>query len=631
MGCNAFYIWYQEGAVGIDQPSLRSFPEHTRSLWFNSMKCPLGNATFPEHTHSLWLNSMKCSLGNATFPGHTRSLRFKTTLIIKVFRGIPVHFLRSMDYLCIWFSNERTSDMAGKIIDMSKIKQVLRLHLNECSNRGIAKSLSLNKSTVNDYIRKAHLDSHTIEELIKLDDPILESRFFAGSPAYTDERMDTFLDKLNYFKEQLEGKNHVTRLTLWEEYKSSHLNGYGKSQFYFHLKQNLVAMKPPVTVLSDHYEPAEKLFVDFAGDTLSYIDLETGERISVQVFVATMPYSDYAFVICVPSQRLEDFVYAMRMCLENLGGVPKIVVPDNLKSAVTRADRYEPDINKAFADMGNHYGFVVIPARSKKPQDKALVESQVKRVYHRVYAKLRNLQFYSLTDLNKAVQELVTNHNRTRMQQRPYTREERFFAKERESLGALPTQIYEIKNYAELQVLPTGRIYISKDKHYYSVPYELIGRRAIIIFTRSTVKIYVDNRCVATHLRTIGFGDTAVREHLAPNSLAYLDRSPEYFCGKAAKVSESLEILMRSLFENKCSSVVNEVYYRVCEKMLKLQRTTPEELFERACRVCYDNKLHKADSLQNVIAVLSKTTESEDVGYIEIKNRENSRGENFYQ
>ncbi len=611
MGCNALFILYRSVAVGV---------------------CPSARLAFPEHCRSLACLVAVSGSGAGIFPEHCRSPRFNTYLILSSFRSIPVHFICKLDYLCASFSHERyTQDMAGKIIDMSKIKQTLRMHLNGTSNRGIAKSLSINKSTVNEYIRKAKLDTLSIEELIKLDDPILEGRFFAGNPAYADKRMQAFLDNVTYFKEQLEAKNHVTRHTLWEEYKSINPDGYGKSQFYFHLKQNLVAMKPPTTILSDHYQAAEKLFIDFAGDTLSYIDLETGDEVKVQVFVATMPYSDYAFVICVPSQRLDDFIYAMRMCLESLGGVPKIVVPDNLKSAVIKADRYEPDINKAFADMGNHYGFVVIPARSARPQDKGLVESQVKRVYHRVYAKLRNLQFYSIVELNEVVQALVAKHNQTRMQQRPYTREERFFAKEKELLGELPDQIYETKYYAELQVMPTGRIFLSKDKHYYSVPYDLIGRKATVIFTRSVVKIYVDNKCVATHLRTIGFGDTYERSHLAPNSLAYIDRSPEYFIEKAAKVSKPLERLIQSIFRNKSSGVVNEVYYRVCEKMLKLQRSTPEEVFDKACNICNDNGLHKADSLQSVIAMLSNTIVLEPDEDIKIANQENTRGQNYFQ
>ena len=222
--------------------------------------------------------------------------------------------------------------------------------------------------------------------------------------------------------------------------------------------------------------------------------------------------------------------------------------------------------------MGNHYGFAIIPARSAKPKDKALVESQVKRVYNRVYSKLRNRQFYSLIDLNKAISELISRHNQTRMQQRPYTREERFHAKEKELLKELPANIYEVKLYAKVTVLPTGRVYLSKDKHYYSVPYDLIGRKANIIFTRSIVRIYIDRKCVATHLRSYEFGYTDLKEHLSPNSLAYIERSPEYYCEKASKVSLALEKLFQSMFMNKSNGIVNEVYYKRCEKNAKFRR-----------------------------------------------------------
>lgn len=587
---------------------------------------------FPEHIHPAL---ERVSINHhilANFPEHPHPIELSTNLMFNVFRSIPTHLFIFRNYLRTvrFIKGSCKSDMAGKIIDMSKIKQVLLLHQDNFSNRKIANSLNLDKGTVNNYIRKAKLDSLGIDKLLSLEDPILESRFFSGNPAYSDERMDVFLSKLSYYKEQLDNpKNHVTKFTLWNEYISDNPNGYSKSQFYFHLKQNLIAIKSPVTVLSNLYEPGQKLFIDFAGDTLSYIDIDTGNEVKVQVFVATMPYSDYAYAICVPSQKLEDFVFAMRMCLEYLGGVPSIVVPDNLKSAVIKADKYEPIINKAFEDMGNHYGFAILPARSASPRDKALVENQVKLIYNRVYSKLRKLQYYSLIDLNKAVSDLVSEHNQTRMQQRPYTREERFHAKEKERLKELPSNIYEIKKYANVKVLPNGRVYLSKDKHYYSVPYSLIGRNANIIFTRSIVKIYIDKKCVATHLRSYEFGYTDIKEHLAPNSLAYLERSPEEYCNKAGKVSIALEKLFQSMFMNKSSGVVNEVYYRRCDKMLKLQRNTNKDSFDAACKICTENKLFNGDSLENIINNIANITVSDNAD-VNISNKENTRGDQFF-
>lgn len=186
--------------------------------------------------------------------------------------------------------------MAGKITSMSKIKQVLIMHKQGMSNRDIASEIGINKCTVNEYMRKVRLDTLSIDELLALDDPVLEGRLCAGSPAYTDPRMAEFLKELPYFVEQLKIP-HVTRFLLWEEYIKKHPNGYGKSQFFFHLKQNLVAEKTPVAVLANRYEPGKELFIDFAGDTLQYIDPSTGEVVETQVFVATLPYTDYAYVL----------------------------------------------------------------------------------------------------------------------------------------------------------------------------------------------------------------------------------------------------------------------------------------------------------------------------------------------
>lgn len=295
--------------------------------------------------------------------------------------------------------------MAGTPKEMSIIKQVIQLKKLGESNRGIARRLKdIDKGTVNGYINTINANGWSLEWLLEKEDPELERMFHAGSPAYTDGRMREFLDLLPYFREQLTNRKlHVTRQLLWEEYRKTHPDGYGKSQFYEHLKQNLVARKDIVTVLAGTYKPGEKLMVDYAGDRLSYIDTGTGEVVKVEVFVGCMPYSDYIYVICVPSQRTEDFLFALRMCLEHLGGVPPIVVPDNLKAAVITPDRHEPRLNEALRDMGNHYRFTVLPCDPASPTQKALVEDAVRIAYNRIAAKLRNREFHSLQELNNAV------------------------------------------------------------------------------------------------------------------------------------------------------------------------------------------------------------------------------------
>ena len=529
---------------------------------------------FPEEvTVKPFFQSISVQLNDdiGIFPLYTRSFHASIDSDGKVvFRTISVHFYVFFSYLCTGKSVNTSTYMAGTVKEMSLIKQVLQLKQLGESNRGIARKLPINKETVNGYMNTIETNGWDIGELLKIDDPELERMFHAGSPAYTDARMKEFLRLLPYFREQLTNRKlHVTRQLLWEEYRQTHPDGYGKSQFYDHLKQNLVAQKDVTTVLAQTYKPGEKLMIDFAGDKLSYIDTETGEIIKVEVFVACMPYSDYIYVTCVPSQRTEDFLFALRMCLEHLGGVPPIVVPDNLKAAVITPDRHEPELNTALRDMGNHYHFTVLPCDPASPTQKALVEDAVQIAYNRIAAKLRGREFHSLLELNAGVEEQNTLLNQTRMQKRPYTREERFHAMEKPLLQPLPEEV----------------------THFYSAPYIYIGRMARVIFTRSWVKIYVDNQLVATHTRKHDYGHTYEPEHMASNSRAIMERSAAYYVSWAGKKSEECKAYISEIFNPQRTNKPEEVYYRLCGAILSSYKKYESSLVDLTCRQCLDNRV----------------------------------------
>ena len=484
--------------------------------------------------------------------------------------------------------------MAGIVKQMSIIKQVLLLKQRGESNRGIARKLPINKETVNGYMQTVKANGWRIDDLLEVDDPELERMFHAGSPAYTDERMAEFLRLLPYFREQLEDRrSHVTRQLLWEEYRQTHPDGYGKSQFYEHLKQNLVAQKDIATVLAASYKPGEKLMVDFAGDKLSYIDTDTGEIVKVEMFLGCMPFSDPIYVICVPSQRTEDFLFAIRMCLEQLGGVPPILTTDNLKAAVITPDRHEPDINTALRDMGNHYHFTVLPCDPASPTQKALVEDAVRITYNRIVAKLRKREFYSLLELNKAVWELCGQLNQTRMQKRPYTREERFHAMEKPLLQPLPESIFEMRYYADLKVQPNGFVELRHAgvTHHYSVPYIHIGRKAKVVFTRSNVKIYIDGKPVATHDREHTFGYTYEDEHLASKARVILTRSAATYVSRAERRSPDCGAYISEIFNKERTSQPEEVYYRLCEAVLASYHKYESHLVDLTCRQCLEYRV----------------------------------------
>lgn len=544
----------------------------------------------------------------SNFPEHIRSVivfAVKNKMcVINFFRSISVHFLIIFSYFCTRINNEFSTNMAGNTKDMSLIKQVLQLKKLGETNRSISRKLPINKETVNSYMQMLKANSWQIDELMEIDDPVLEKMFHAGSPAYTDSRMEEFLHLLPSYKEQLTNpKSHVNRQVLYEEYKASHHDGYGKSQFYYHLKQNLIAQKDIVTVLANTYKPGEKLMVDFAGDKLSYVDETTGEIIKVEVFVACLPYSDYTYVICVPSQKTEDFLYAIRMCLEHLGGVPPILTPDNLKSAVISNDTHEPKLNKALEDMGNYYHFVVLPCDPVSPTQKALVEDSVRITYNRIYAKLRGRTFFSLIELNNAVWELMGKHNQTRMQKRQYSREERFHATEKDLLKALPEKPYEMRYYADLKVQPNSHVELRHDKvtHFYSVPYIYVGKQARVIFTRSWVNIYIDNKQVASHLRSHEYGYTYIEEHLPSSCRAIMERSAAYYVEKSKYISPECFEYVKQIFNPQRSNNPEEIYYKLCNAILSLRKKYELTVFNLTCQQCMEYHVFSYSKFESIL------------------------------
>lgn len=507
---------------------------------------------------------------------------------------------------------------------MSQIKQLLHLHKYGKPKKYIAKTLGLSRNTVKVYLKKLDALDMDIDQLLALDDPLLEKKFHSGNPAYKDGRFEHIKLNLGYFEKELE-KTGVNRMVLWEEYREEYPSGYSYTQFCHHLNQQLKAKKPSMVLA---HKPGEKLFVDFAGKKLSFVDPETGEIIECQVFVACLPYSDYAFAMAVRSQSIEDFLYALRCCLEFFGGIPEIIVPDNLKAAIIKASRYEPDVNRALEDFCNHYGMAIVPARVAKPKDKALVENQVKIVYSRVYAKLRNQVFFSLVSLNEAMLEKIKCHNQTRMQQKPYCREEKFLAEEKPLLRELPSTPYEVKYYRNLTVAKNNHVQLTCDMHYYSVPYKWIGEKVKVIYTRSIVRVYARGEMVAVHPRDYSAGQySTVKEHLCPHHQHYLDRSPAYYIEKARNKSGELVELVKLLFKKGNPLEQN---YRTCDGLLNLYKKTDPVLFNWACKQAIECQKYSYKFVLNIIQNKENTPQTGQEPR-ELPKHGNLRGKNYYE
>ena len=513
--------------------------------------------------------------------------------------------------------------MAGKPKRMSQVKQILQLHKQGHGNKTIARHLNISKNTVKSYLGKYRSSKLSLDTLLKMEDHSLEKIFHAGNPAYKDERFDTLKDNLDYYTKELK-RTGVTRKLLWEEYRLCHPTGYSLSQFSFHLSQHVLSKNPSLVL---KHEPGEKLFVDFAGKKLSYIDRTSGEIIECQVFVACLPYSDYGFCMAVPSQGTDDFIHALTVCLESLGGVPGVLVPDNLKSAVVKANRYEPTVNRVLEDFANHYNMAVVPARARKPKDKALVENHVKLIYNRVYARIRNQQFFSLEDLNVAIKVHTAMHNQTRMQERDYCRQEHFLSNEKHLLQPLPKNVFEIKYYKEYKLAQNNHIYLGQDKHYYSAPYQYIGKKLKVIYTRSVVRIFSGYNLIAVHKRSfVKGGYTTDKNHLCSTHQHYLNRSPEYYQKKAHSLSGSLGKLVELIFSQ---NRYPEQLYRGCDGLFSLQRNTHPDTFNKACQIAIDYQNYSYRFVQNIIKNKMTETTEEKINKA-LPEHNNIRGREYY-
>jgi transposase len=334
----------------------------------------------------------------------------------------------------------------------------------------------------------------SVEALLEKEDPELE-RLLSGRGASGDRELTMLMSMIPELSRAIgEG---INRWTLWGEYWAKRPSGYSYSRFCFHLQQYLDQQKATMHI---EHQPGEHMYIDFTGKKLSVVDPETGEIREAEVFVSLLGYSQLTYVEAIYTQTLGDFIRATENALRYFGGSPRVVVCDNLKSAVKRASRFEPAINDSFNDFANHYQMVVLPARPYKPKDKALVENAVKIIYNRIFAVLRDRVFYSLSELNAAIRSCLEEHDRLLFQGRDESRRSRYESVEKHTLTPLPINGFELKKYLEVTVQKNCHIEVREDRHYYSVPHRYIGKKVRVVYTQSTVTIYFQGESVAFHL-----------------------------------------------------------------------------------------------------------------------------------
>ena len=329
---------------------------------------------------------------------------------------------------------------------MRKIREVLRLYFAAAlSVRAIARSLGTSPSTVGDYLRRAKVAGLSWPVPESVDDTGLERRLFPAPPSSRTERP---LPDWSEVHRELRRKS-VTLSLLWQEYKESHPEGLQYSWFCEQYRGWAAKLD---LVMRQEHRAGEKLFVDYAGQTVPVVDRETGGVRQAQVFVAVLGASSYTFAEATWTQTLQDWTASHVRAFEFIGGCPELVVPDNLRSGVSRAHRYEPDLNPTYHDLARHYGVAVLPARVRRPRDKAKAEVAVQVVERWILAALRHRTFFSLVELNAAIAELLERLNTRRFRKLPGSRRSQFEQLDQPALRALPDSPYVFAEWKAVRV-----------------------------------------------------------------------------------------------------------------------------------------------------------------------------------
>lgn len=466
--------------------------------------------------------------------------------------------------------------MANCRIKMFQLRRLIELRLKGASKRNLARLLGVSRNTVQHYISQLEALFPDLQPLLTWDDAQLDR--LLNAPLLPQPKHAELAGAFASYEREL-ARPGVTRLQLWMEYRQQHPQGIRYSQFNTLFRQWQRGQK---VVMHLEHKAGEQLFIDFAGDRLYLTDVQSGQKRTVEVFVAILPCSQLTYVQAIHSQQQEDFIDALQACLVFMGGVTQAIVPDNFKGAVTKADRYEPTINQTLQDFASHYQTVIYPARARKPRDKALVENAVKLIYQRIYAPLRDQAFYDLATLNAAMRPLLDAHNRACFQGKEGSRQTRFEQVEKALLSPLPTQAYELKRYCIAKVHANGHAQLQADKHHYSVPYRLVGQPVKFIYSQHTVEIYHQYERVATHQRMTTAGQyTTLRDHLHPHHQWLSQHSPLFFQTQADKIGPFTRQVIDQLL---AAHAYAEQAYRSCAGVLSLKKSYGTDRLERACQ-----------------------------------------------
>lgn len=478
-------------------------------------------------------------------------------------------------------------------LSMRKIKEVLRLKFElDMSDRQISKSTQISRTTIADYLKRFAVSGLSWPLPPALGEADIEAALFPPKPALPNALRPT-PDWAQMHQEMR--RKGVTLFLLWREHKSSQPDGFNYSWFCNHYREWAGRLD---AVMRQEHLAGEKCFVDYAGHTMPVTDRDTGEICQAQIFVGVMGASNYTFAEATWSQTLPDWIGSHVRMLEHFGVSPEIMVPDNLKSGVSKACRYEPESNPTYLDFANHYGIAVIPARPRKPRDKAKVENGVLIVERWILACLRNRSFFSLAELNAAISELLDRLNQRPFKKLPGCRETMFRSVDYPAMRALPLERYVFTEWKKVRV--NLDYHIEVDERYYSVPHTLIGRQLDVSFSEYVVEVLYKGERVASHARVHGNGKrySTQSAHMPKAHQEMAEWTPERIINWASTVGEHTSKLIDALIKRRKHP---QQAFRAAVGIIRLGKRHGNDRVEAACRRAYTTNAISYSSVESIL------------------------------
>lgn len=465
--------------------------------------------------------------------------------------------------------------MSRERIPVRTIKEVLRLKWScGLSRKAISKTCGIARSTVDEYTKRAIQAGLSWPLPAELDDTALEHLLYPPVIVVDVPRPLPVWADIHH---ELSRKS-VTLMLLWDEYKAQYPEGYQYSQFCDLYRA--YAKKLDISMRQVHHA-GEKLFIDYCGQTVPVIDKSTGEIYDCQIFVAVLGASNFTYAEATYTQGLPDWTSSHVRALEFIGGVPEILIPDNLRSGITKACRYEPGINRTYQELAVHYGAAVIPARVRKPKDKAKVEAGVQLVQRWILAALRNRTFFSLAELNAAIRGLLDKLNNRPFKKLSGSRMSRFLEIDKPALRPLPAVAFE---YAEWKIKKRPGIdyHIEVNDHYYSVPYQLRNEYLDVRLTESIVEAFFRSKRVASHIRSYAKGRyTTVSDHMPKPHRDYAEWTPERVIRWASETGKATAELVTAIL---AKNTHPQQGFRSALGIITLAKKFGKDRVEAACK-----------------------------------------------